>query len=189
MTPRRMRPKTLPALLAVAVISGLQLPVLSAESNGSPADAGGSCSYDRAKYLALDYQTFDQTPNRGWRDLAAGDKCLAEAADLIRDYRTTNNLPHPMLFWHEGQLRALNGSVSQAIPLMEMSRPLAAGISGWNEYVDVTVAFLRKDRAAYDKARAALAAIPKAPYLGVVDRLGQCFGNSYKQSYRACEKQ
>jgi hypothetical protein len=137
--------------------------------------------------LGLDYRAFDQTPGRGWRELAAGDKCSSEAADLIRDYRTTRKLPHPMLYWHEGQLRALSGDVTAAVPLMERAKA-GDGIDGWSEYVDATVAFLKKDRAAYDKARSALSALPRAPYRGVVERLGRCFDRPYVRAYRACEQ-
>ena len=172
----------------VAIFLGISQPTLSAQVAEPAFSADGKCQYDRPRLLALEYQAFDQTPGQGWREHTEGDKCSFEAADLIRDYRTTKNFPHPMLYWHEGQLRALGGATNDAIPLMELSRPMANGIKGWNEYVDATIAFLRKDREAYVKARAALAAVPQAPYLSVVDRLGQCFDKPYAQAYRACEQ-
>ena len=180
----------LPRLLlaTVVVFLGDSQTALSAQAPQPVTSADGTCQYDRPRLLALEYQAFDQTPGQGWRERTAGDKCSLEAADLIRDYRTTKNFPHPMLYWHEGQLRALGGAADDAIPLMELSRQLASGITGWNEYVDATVAFLRKDREAYAKARVALAAVPQAPFLGVVDRLGQCFDKPYVQAYRVCER-
>lgn len=82
---------------------------------------------------------------------------------------------------------------------------------GWNPYVDATIAFLRKDRAALDRARATLAAYVSPPGSGlppvkdgyielafadgqvrkvrwppnidVVDGLAQCFGQPYRQAY------
>jgi hypothetical protein len=106
------------ALCVLAVFAAcMRSPHLAAaaDTNQTSTDGDASCRYDRAKLLAMGYQAFDQTPGNGWRELAAGDKCLVQAADLIRDYRTVNNTPNPMLYWHEGQLRALNGSVIEAI--------------------------------------------------------------------------
>lgn len=186
MTPHRKIASALSLLAAAAALSGALSVALPAQPE-TAAEGGGSCRYDRAKMLALDYQRFDQTPGHGWREITAGDKCSIEAADLVRDYRTATNFPNPMLYWHEGQLRALGGAVGEAVSLMELSRPFEASVSGWGEYVNATIAFLQKDRAAYDKARAALAA-NSGPFLELVDRLGQCFDKSYRQSYRACEK-
>ena len=181
---RKSRDRFVPAA-AIALAIATAGPLSAADA---PKPEATSCHYNKAEMLALDYQAFDQTPERGWRQFTSGDRCLLEAADLIRDYRVTNKFPHPMLYWHEGQLRALHGSVEEAIPLLDLSRPQEAGITGWNKYVDATIAFLRKDRPALDKARAELAAIPQAPFLGVVDRLGQCFAKSYIESYRKCEQ-
>jgi hypothetical protein len=63
--------------------------------------------------------------------------------------------------WHEAQLRAFEGQSKEAIVLMEGARkPAQADRAGWNLYVDATIAFLRKDRPALERARQALALVP-----------------------------
>ena len=182
---RQLQDKVVPVLTVLFAAAGFAS--AAQVSTSTNADAT-SCQYDKASVLALDYQTFDQTPGKGWRQLTSGDKCLVEAADLIREYRVSRSFPHPMLYWHEGQLRALRGSVAEAVRLMELSRPESGAITGWNEYVDVTIAFLRKDRPAFDKATTALAAMPVASFAGVVERMDRCFAKPYIQAYRVCEK-
>jgi hypothetical protein len=174
-------------VVVFAIAAGVPGSAMSAQSNEPKADRNPSCQYDRAEMLAMDYQTFDQTLNHGWRAVADGLGCDLAAANLIRDYRIANNLPHPMLLWHEGQLRASGGFVSEAVPLMEQARPLSTSIPGWNELVDATIAFLRNDRAAFDKAKIAIEAIPQARFSDAVRKLGRCFGMPYMQAL-ACKK-
>jgi hypothetical protein len=176
------------SLAAVYVVAaGLIGDAISAQSSVPATDTAKTCQYDRAQMLALDYQSFDQTLNRGWRIVADRPGCDLRAADLVRDYRLSNKNLHPMLLWHEGQLRASGGSVSEAVPLMEQARPLSASIPGWNELVDATIAFLRKDRIAFDKAKTAIDAVPQARFAAAVDKLAHCFGMPYTQAL-ACEK-
>lgn len=137
--------------------------------------------------LAMDYPAFDQTMNHGWRALSDGLTCAVEAANLIHEYRIAKNPTHPMLFWHEGQLRASAGEVREALSLMEQSRSLSGSIPGWNELVDATIAFLRNDRAAFDKAHIAIDAVPQARFAQAVGKLSHCFGMSYTQALM-CEK-
>ena len=110
---------------------------------------------------------------------------------------------------HEGQLRAGEGQTKAAIALFE--RSYEAGNlwnidSGWNYYVDATIAFLREDMNRLKVARQKLATLPppaeqrdakpeartiKArswpPNLGVVDGLIHCFGQPYQLAYsRSC---
>jgi hypothetical protein len=74
---------------------------------------------------------------------------------------------------------------------------------GWNLYVDASIAFLRGDRAVLQRARDALAVLPRPPHfqprdmagrpinlswppnLNVVDALIRCFGRAYAKAY-AC---
>jgi len=119
-----------------------------------------ACDVDRTRLLALDETQFDQDMSGGWRALAAKPGCNLAAADLLRDYRQAHRNEAGILYWHEGQLRAFAGQSQEAIALMERSRkPAAADRGGWNPYVDATIAFLRKDRAALDNARLKLAAV------------------------------
>ena len=167
-----------------------------------------ACGYDRAAMLALDYDRFDGDQAEGWRPLADRPGCELAAAEVLAAYRTDNaakvtDTQRRALFWSEGQLRATAGQTASAIELMDLSRagdPSAANTL----YAEATMAFLRHDRPALMKARAALAATPppatfpadaaevKArygliitwpPHLAVVDRLVACFGKSYALAY------
>lgn len=106
-----------------------------------------------------------------------------------------------MLYWHEGQLRAELGETDEAIALLEKDRR-PTDVSGWNDYVDATIAFLRNDRTGLLAARDRLAKRPLPPdmkwvdakgapvavtnwpeNLDVVDRLIACFGQGYRVGY------
>jgi len=176
------------------------------------ASAPTDCHVDRARLLALDEQRFDQDMAGGWRELASRPGCNLAAADLVRDYRQAQRNEAGLLVWHEAQLRAFGGQALAAATLMERARkPADADRAGWNPYVDATVAFLRRDRAAFDKARAVLAAVPVPvgkdippvvngfmeidgpdgqkrqmrwpPNIDVVDGLRHCFDKSYEEAY------
>lgn len=156
--------------------------------------------------LALDQDKFDQDMTGGWRALAAKPGCDLAAADLLRDYRLAHGLEASILYWHEGQLRASAGQTDQAIALLARSYRGPGGKFGWNEYVDASIAFLRRDRAAFDDAWRRLAAIAPMPgvkdgYLevtmangsmhksrwpmniGVVEGFAQCFDKPYREAY------
>lgn len=166
-----------------------------------------ACAHDRDALLALDYDAFDQDPDGGWRPLGADPACYATGAGLIAAYRERHDAtlgPHQrrILNWHEGQLRAGAGEHAAAIPLFEAAR--ADDGPAWNLYVDATLAFVRRDRDAFDRSRAALAALPKPEgwddkaadterrfgfrptwpmNLDVVDRMGACFDADYFAAY------
>ncbi|RYF48491.1 MAG: hypothetical protein EOO38_09985 [Cytophagaceae bacterium] len=119
-----------------------------------------SCEYDRGRLLALDENQFDQDMAGGWRALASTPGCALVAADLLRDYRETHYKNSGILFWHEAQVRADAGQYSEAIALMKRAyKPVEADKAGWNLYVDATIAFLRRDRAALEQAKLKLAAV------------------------------
>jgi hypothetical protein len=163
-----------------------------------PAETPSPCNYDREAALALAFKDFDQDPEAGWRRLAAKPACKAEAANLIHDYRSFTLAMMPILYWHEAQLRAETGETEVAVSLMEQSKqPAAADAFGWNAYVDATIAFLRRDRPAFDAARTGLLALPRPaqvpgdqewpPNARVVEGLSKCFGQSYAVAYgNAC---
>jgi hypothetical protein len=168
--------------------------------------AGATCQVDRQAAMRLDEQQFDQDIHGGWR--ALDDRgCKAEAADLIRAYRLANNRRNDgTLLWHEGQVRAGIGQISEAVGLfIRTKKPAAADVDGWNYYVDGTVAFLHDDRRGLLRAREALAALPPPktpetlsidgkvvqlpwpPNLNVLDGLLKCFGQPYEQAYACAE--
>jgi hypothetical protein len=166
------------------------------------AAAPQSCGYDRAVLMALDEDSFDQNPKGGWRSLSDR-KCYAEAADLVRAYREAKRRKRPsILFWHEGQLRALLGQTDAAVALFDAARePPANDEIGWNIYVDGSIAFLKHDRAGLQKARDTLAKLPRPkgrgsgrfkakqitlpwpPNLDVLDGFLKCFTRSYAEAY------
>lgn len=77
------------------------------------------CSIDKNALLSLDEQHFDQdiaNGGGGWRALAHKQGCDAVAADIIREYRATHRSESSLLYWHEGQLRAMSGDYKAAIP-------------------------------------------------------------------------
>ena len=173
--------------------------------------ANPQCRYDRTQLLALDEQHFDQDlANGGWRGVAARPSCESVAADLVRDYQETHGSHSGILYWHEGQLRAMAGDYKRAITAMEHAlNPLNTDdLSGWNLYVDATIDFLKRDRAALLEARTRLAAIRPMngeqvqdgfvsertssgqevkvrwpANLDVVDGLVHCFDKPYRAAY------
>jgi hypothetical protein len=168
------------------------------------------CGYDRAAMLALDSERFDQDMAGGWRAVEMAG-CEGEAADLIRDWRAAHRSEDPILFWHEGQLRATIGQSEAAVALFERARKPQAPDESWAAYVDGSIAFLRDDRAGLEVARGRLAALPPPanfnpvitgpdgkpilgsdgkpllrhwpPNLKVLDRLRRCWGQPYKIAY------
>jgi hypothetical protein len=188
--------------------------VLLASCGAAPPQASSqaACNIDRTRALALDETQFDQDMSGGWRAVASKPGCNLAAADLLRDYRQAHRPDAGLLYWHEGQLRAFAGQSQQAIALMERARkPEGADRAGWNVYLDATIAFLRRDKAALDNARLKLAAFPAPtgkvlplvidgfmevdmangekrkvrwpPNIDVVDGLVHCFDKPYAEAY------
>ncbi|HEY8027644.1 MAG TPA: hypothetical protein VIF60_24100 [Burkholderiaceae bacterium] len=196
-----------------SLILVLCLLMASCGTPSAPKDSlPASCEYDSSRLLGLDEYHFDQDDAGGWRTLASKPGCDLVAADLLRDYRQAHGNAAGILYWHEGQLRALAGQSASAIVLMERSRkPADADRAGWNQYVDATIAYLHKDRSALEQARAKLAAVEPPigdglppvkdgymevhldngrmmkflwpPNIDVVDGLLQCFDKPYEVAY------
>jgi hypothetical protein len=159
------------------------------------------CKYDRS-ILALDFDAFDQDMNGGWRAIANRPGCEQEAAELIKFYRERQQRRIGTLYWHEAQLHAMGGDAQSAIPLMRQSRRAVNDGTGWNEYVDASIAFLKGDKRKLLAARSRLAAVPPPSNrrcvdtkgntvdcgdwpsnLDVVDGFISCFGKSYREAY------
>ena len=141
--------------------------------------------------MTLPFEAFDQDQNGGWRAL---DKqgCPAEAAILIERYSFQYDSKVRILRWHLSQMHAISGNFPEAIataeasinPRQEAQHPLF----DWNDYVFATVAFLRSDRATFDRHHEFLRiATEKEPdnqrNLDVLQRLKACFGRPYKEAY------
>lgn len=159
------------------------------------------CKYDRS-ILALDFDAFDQDMNGGWRAVANRPGCDKKAAELIKWYRERQQQKISTLYWHEAQLHALAGDAQSAIPLMKQSRRAVNDGTGWNEYVDASIAFLKGDKRKLRAARSRLAAVPPPSNRSCVDTKGKtvdcgdwpsnldvvdgfisCFGKPYKEAY------
>ncbi|MFT3762617.1 MAG: hypothetical protein QM761_08410 [Pseudoxanthomonas sp.] len=175
--------------------------------------AADKCAYDKAAMLALDENAFDQDVSNGgggWRAIGNIPGCEIAAADLIAAYKRKHGLDTPILNWHEGQMRASAGQTERAIGLLSAARKDGEpGQEAWNEYVDATVAFLRRDRQGLLRARDRLAQAPipegmppvKDGYMelevgngqtmkmrwpmniDVVDGLIACFDKPYDEAY------
>jgi hypothetical protein len=108
--------------------------------------------------MTLEQDAFDQDFEGGWRPVGALDGCERAAADLLIAYMDQS--PHfdpdrpGLVPWHAGQMLAMADETELAIGYFEASR---GGSPEWALYVDASLAFLRRDRAAADAARAELA--------------------------------
>jgi hypothetical protein len=160
------------------------------------------------EYLELPLASFDQDELLGWRKLGNSLDCTADAARMIQRYRSWNAarlkpVELTALAWHEGQMWAASGQTAQAIEAIEASID-PENLEG-SAYAAVTLAFLRGDRPAFDRARQTYLAIPAPPgfaaesarlqrELGIpplvwplntqaVDNLARCFGQPYSDAY------
>lgn len=180
------------------------------------AEAVDPCAYDKEAMLSLSENAFDQNlanGGGGWRAVAKISGCERAAAGLLAAYRAAHPGSDPMLAWHEGQALASAGEYADAIPLLESARkPEDQDLTGWNHYVDATVAFLRHDKAVLLAARQHLTAIKYPigagfpplndgyvefrapagqppvrfrwpPNIEVVDALVVCFNRPYEEAY------
>lgn len=181
-------------MILILAASALATSLMSEQEN---------CRVDRSAMLSLDQTSFDQDLAGGWRKLAAVPGCEAAAADLIRDYRAANSNDATILTWHEGQLRARAGDSAEAIRLFNASRK-KSDESGWNLYVDASIAFLERNLDGLRAARDHLASLPRPenfsprgpngqvlnvpwpPNLHVVDGLLECFDKPYGHAYSRC---
>ena len=149
--------------------------------------AAGSCAVppqEVEQQASLAYSTFDsQPPPHGWRHLSAIG-CTDAAVSLLTSYAARNL--HGLaaadameLSFHIGQVLALAGRENESIAHFE--RSLGPGASReWRTYVEATLAFLRRDRAALQAARADYASVaPGSMRLRFIDGLVACPDEPY----------
>lgn len=172
-------------VLVLRLASAILALVASAGAGQAAAPGTGDCAYDEAALLALGYRDFDQdlTPG-GWRAVAARPGCSRAAAALIARWREAHGQglspgELQVLWWHEGQVLATAGDYDAAIERLlkartfrderppppgtpaeeaEMQGAMTAVQKVWEE---ATIAFLRRDRAALEAARARMLAVPE----------------------------
>ncbi len=169
-----------------------------------------ACPQPDAAMLALTLHNFDQT-DAGWRSLES-EGCEAATADAIARYLSENarrlaGEDTGTLDWHEGQMRASAGQTDATIAIFEAR--LESSHPSTRPYREATIAFLKRDRPAFDAARARLLALPepeeftraKARYTetfpdipplqwplnrDIVDGFAACFDSPYREAY-ACD--
>nr|WP_321509276.1 hypothetical protein [uncultured Hyphomonas sp.] len=196
----------LPLLVLLGVAACQQAPeTAQAATTLTPA-----CSYDAEAMLALDVDTFDSTPDAGWRTVANIPGCEAAGAGLLATYREqkpglsaddVGGLLH-----HEFQLRAASGQDDAAKEIAQQLISLRAEDDVMRSYHEAELAFLARDLEALTVARDRLAAVPKpdgfeagveafkAKYpdypppvwpinLDVVDGFITCFDKPYAEAY------
>lgn len=168
-----------------------------------------ACIPDKPSMLALDYWTFDQDLERGMQSIAQKKGCELAAADLIQEYHLRlRNAGEPIfaetpqgkfqmsktgemsvLYWHEAQIRALNGKPKPAAELMQKSmKPEPDNHRGWNSYVQATIAFLKNDRAGFEDHHIRMQKnAPGVLNLRVLDGMAACWGKTYKEAYGSPE--
>lgn len=155
------------------------------------ADKCALSTNQRAEYLKLDYQKFDQSlPSGGWRGFAQSG-CELAAANLIEEYKakylkTLEKWQIRVLTWHTGQLYAAVEMREQAIEKFKQSyddNELPDSILNWNLYVDATIAFLKKDHKAVIKIRDQMVADkPQDPNLRLVQGFVRCPNATYNSA-------
>jgi hypothetical protein len=145
--------------------------------------------------LDLNYNSFDQRPGRGWRQLAEKGQFL-EAAKLIDDYiakhKDLDMSQRPNLNFHAAQMYAFADDDKTAIDRLNNStypfEPPELPLR-WNAYVYATIAFLKKDMERLKECRKEIAEGPtfegKKANLDVVDRLIKYFDEPYSKAYGA----
>jgi len=143
--------------------------------------------------LNLDYNSFDQRPGRGWRQLAEKGQFL-EAAELIDEYiakhKDLDMSQRPNLNFHAAQMYAFADDYKTAIDRLNNStyafEPPELPLR-WNAYVNATIAFLKKDIDRLKECRKEIAEGPtfegKKANLDVVDRLIKYFDEPYSKAY------
>lgn len=174
------------------------MPVLAALAFAAVASTapGADCAalYRTAVQNDLDLpvDVFDQTEGRGFRVLAAAG-CPREAGDLIQAWSARREVVPYHVHWHLAQVRAEQDDRPAAIAAARRALRSDEAVDApfrWNDYVLATVAFLQRDRAAFERHRNAVAAAVErhagnGMNLSLLDKLGKHFDSSYLEAQRA----
>ena len=177
-----------------SILFALLLAAIAFPVHASDADCAAALKKIGDAALRAPVGQFDQDSTVGWRALSDRG-CFAEAAQLIEYYALDYDSKYRALKWHLAQMHALAGNVDKALEAAQLSlSPIQEQMHpdfDWNDYVLATMAFLKGDRPAFDKHRAALKSTsPRNPMNAanesVLDRLDRCFGKRYEDAY-ACE--
>lgn len=160
---------------------------------GTQSAADDTMSVD--SLVQLDYESFDQTKEHGWRALFA-DSDYAGAAQLIDRYveKHVSLLPYQkiVLRFHSGQAYAFAGDYRAAMERFCEAVDTSGVMVDWNPYVEATIAFLERDTvrlaAICDSLNGvALARESGYPNLEVVQRFARYPDSSYAWAYRRAQ--
>lgn len=159
-----------PGLSAIAM--GLMIGAVSARAADCPSEVDQTL-------LQLDYDAFDMSD---WRGLLMRE-CVDAAVAVLETYREQNarRLTAEQtreLHFHVGQALAFAGRETESVPHFERAR---GGDAEWSAYVDATLAFLKREKAALVAARERYARAPNANAmrLAVIDGFIRCEAESY----------
>jgi len=152
--------------------------------------AASSCAVPPAEVVlqtSLAYQAFDSRGGSyGWRSLLEIG-CTDAALSLLAAYAAADDTRLTVeqqleLAFHSGQILALSGRETEAIPHFERAISVET-TSEWTSYVAATLAFLRHDSSALAGAREAYATIaPDSMRLAIIDGFIACPHESYSKA-------
>ena len=152
--------------------------------------AASTCTVPASEEVAqraLPYAAFDGRAGPfGWRALAAAG-CTDSAVSLLAQYAEANRsrlapAQRRELAFHTGQALAMAGREQEAIAPLELAVDSDAPAE-WATYVKATLAFLRRDGAALQAARASYAELaPGSMRLRIIDGLVACPTEPYMKA-------
>lgn len=165
--------------------------------------AGTPCELKPEKFNELmhqDFDTFDQKPI-GWRSLDKNDGSCNLTIALIIDSYLLNHQSKllasqiRLLHWHTGQNFGFLNLYALAIAKFNNSFDPQESQNPefhWNAYARATIAFMKKDKAALQKALDEFTVVSpmEVPNLKIVERFIRCFDAPYFDAYTgtgACE--
>ncbi|WP_395374240.1 hypothetical protein [Marinicella sp. W31] len=121
----------------------LSLSVFAAQADSSTSQCESLYQQHFKSDMELSYQAFDQTPQQGFRALAA--ECPQQAIELIKNYIILNNAQEDSLRWHLAQLLGEVGKTDEATKYALSTLRDKPGTLLWNEYVEGYVAHWQGD--------------------------------------------
>ena len=140
----------------------------------------GEEEYTRLMALSLD--GFDQSAE-GFRQYSDNYELMCL---LIPEYIVVNELPasHSRnLHWHLGQIHAFNDNYEAAIT--EMKQAFEGGSLTWACYINGSIAFLEKDKAALQEALETLQKQDNQMNIEILEKFVKYFDRSYAEAYTA----
>jgi hypothetical protein len=179
-----------PVLRKLAVVLAV---LLAGDCLAGGEDCPAALVRARTVARSQSYVTFDQTPGGGWRLLAEGKSCFAEAGELIDFYVAGKEGlgagKRANLSFHAGQVYAFAGRADEALKRFRRAvvNPEAPAEFKWSEYVLATISFLEHDSEGLVRHRDAIADAPGSANqsnLRVIDLLIANFDRPYREALR-----